>query len=131
MHFEPSDVGDEALALLASSLHSISVRAWRLLFCYGGYLITYKLSQNPHRLGETLSRSMYQPDIPVKGVLSQIDRSYTCGPFLMGLCLWHQRYAYTFFYQFDDGLQFIQFANFLQGEMHLSQETINLPAAER
>jgi hypothetical protein len=73
---------------------------------------------------------MYQPDIPVKGVLSQIDRPYTCGPFLMGFCLRHQSYAYTLFNQLDDGLQFIQLANFLQGEMHLPQETVDLPAAE-
>ena len=73
---------------------------------------------------------MYQPDIPVKGVLSQIDRSDPCGPFLMEFFLRHQRYAYTFFNQLDDGLQFIQFANLLQGEMHLPQETIDLSAAE-
>ncbi|BBP70809.1 hypothetical protein PHLH6_28130 [Pseudomonas sp. Seg1] len=73
---------------------------------------------------------MYQSDITVKGMLSQIERSYTRGPFLMGFRLWHQGYAYTISHQLDDGLQFIQFANFLQGEMHLPQETIDLPAAE-
>ena len=73
---------------------------------------------------------MYQPDITVKGMLSQIESSYISWPFLMGVRLQHQRYAYTIFNQLDDGLQLIQFANLPQGEMHLPQETIDLPAAE-
>jgi hypothetical protein len=32
---------------------------------------------------------MYEPDITMEGVLSEIERSYTYGPFLMDCCLRH------------------------------------------
>lgn len=59
------------------------------LFRAGLNLLTNKLGQYPHRFGKALSRPVYEPDITVEGVLSEIERSYTYGPFLMGCRLRH------------------------------------------
>ena len=74
---------------------------------------------------------MDEADIAMEGVLPQIQRAHPGGPVLIGRRLRHQRYTDAIFDQLDNGLQFIQLAHFTQSEMHLPQETIDLPAAER
>lgn len=83
------------------------------------YLVTDKLRQYSHRFGETLARSVDEPDITMKGVRSEFQRSNAGWPFLIGRCLRHQRNAHTVFDQFDDRLELIQLAHLVQGEMHL------------
>ena len=94
-------------------------------------LLNDKLGQYPYRLGKTLPRPMDEADITMEGVLPQVQRTHPGRPILMGRRLRHQRNTDAIFDQLDNGLQFVQLAHFTQGEMHLPQETIDLPAAER
>ncbi|CAI8899486.1 hypothetical protein EMIT0194P_310039 [Pseudomonas serbica] len=52
----------------------------RVLLSVDLYLLTDKLGEYPHRLGKALARPVHEADITVEGVLSEIERSHTCGP---------------------------------------------------
>ena len=57
-------------------------------------------------------RSMDQPDITVEGVLSEVEGTYTLRPFAVGRGLRHQGHSDAVSNQLDDGLQFIELADF-------------------
>lgn len=94
-------------------------------------LVRDQVSQYPHRFGEALARTVYEPDITMKGVYAQIECSNTHRPLRISARLRHQCDAYALFNQLEDGFQLIQFAHLMQREMHLPHKSINLPAAER